>query len=416
MSGIRISYASSDRPWADWIAWVLQENGYPTTAQVLDSQLEGSPVGRFQQTLESADIFLVVLSTHYVTVASTQPDWPPFPRQAPTLTAWKTVPVRVDTCQVPSHWQGHTQVDLVGQSESEAERTLLGAIEARSVSAGSGQGPINDGALMARRRSATVYGYQEPLNDTLTIAMMQIPPGQFLMGSPPRELERMEREGPQCEISLPRFFMGKYPITQSQWRFVVELPLVNRQLPPQPSAFTGDTLPVEHVSWYEAVEFCDRISRHTGRSYRLPTESEWEYACRAGTTTPFHFGQTITTDVANYRGTKAYDRGPLGNYRQTTTPVDHFDIANTFGLCEMHGNVWEWCQDPWHQDYGSGMTQQQVQGNVQANQATHRVVRGGSWYSTPERCRAASRFHFRDSSSHHDVGFRVICALNQQPN
>ena len=114
-----------------------------------------------------------------------------------------------------------------------------------------------------------------------------------------------------------------------------------------PSYFKGDNRPVESVSWYDAVEFCQRLCQHTNRTYRLPTEAQWEYACRTGTTTPFHFGETITTDEANYRGTGneeyglsgSYGREPLGEYREETTPVDHFGIANAFGLCDMHGNV-----------------------------------------------------------------------------
>ncbi|TVP61975.1 MAG: formylglycine-generating enzyme family protein [Leptolyngbya sp. LCM1.Bin17] len=226
--------------------------------------------------------------------------------------------------------------------------------------------------------------------------MMQIPAGTLLMGSPEDELERQDREGPQHEVSLASFCMGKYPVTQFQWRFVAGLPPVKLQLNPNPTRFEADTHPVEQISWLEAVEFCGRLSLHTGRPYRLPTEAEWEYACRAGTKTPFHFGETITTNLANYNGADephgAYGRGPNGENRQTTTSVDQFGIANTFGLCDMHGNVWEWCQDEWCQNY-------------------HRVVRGGSWYCTPQRCRSASRFHFSPAAYHPDLGFRVACSL-----
>ena len=122
------------------------------------------------------------------------------------------------------------------------------------------------------------------------------------MGSPEDERERYSNESPQHEVTVKSFFMGKYPVTQAQWKVVAALPQVNRKLNPDPSIFKGNDRPVETVSWYYAVEFCDRLSKLTGKSYRLPSEAEWEYACRAGTTTPFHFGKIITTDLANYNG------------------------------------------------------------------------------------------------------------------
>ncbi len=186
--------------------------------------------------------------------------------------------------------------------------------------------------------------------------MMSIPAGTFLMGSPENELKRESNEGPQHEVRVSQFFMARYLVTQAQWRAVAEMSPVERELDVDPSSFKGANRPVEKVSWDDAVEFCARLSAHTGRPYRLPTEAEWEYACRAGTKTPFHFGETITTDLANYRGTDSeeynwsgsYGSGPKGEYREETTVVDHFDVANAFGLCDMHGNVWEWCQDISH--------------------------------------------------------------------
>ena len=174
--------------------------------------------------------------------------------------------------------------------------------------------------------------------------------------------------------------MGRYPITQAQWRVVAGLSLVNRELNPEPSNFKGDNLPVEQVSWYEAVEFCDRLSAKTGRPYRLPSEAEWEYACRAGTTTPFHFGKTLTTEVANYNGNYTYADGPKGEYFETTTPVDKFEIANAFGLCDMHGNVFEWCED----HYGN-YNQTPVDGSARItdDKQARRILRGGSWFYYP---------------------------------
>src|SRR5207244_4203738 len=118
-----------------------------------------------------------------------------------------------------------------------------------------------------------------------------------------------------------------------------------------PSKFKGDDSPVDGVSWEDAEEFCARLSHRTGRTYRLPSEAEWEYACRAGTTTPFHFGMTIMPDMVNYDGTKPYGKGPKGAYRQHTMPVGNYGPANAFGLYDMHGNVAEWTQDAWHDSY-----------------------------------------------------------------
>jgi formylglycine-generating enzyme required for sulfatase activity len=171
--------------------------------------------------------------------------------------------------------------------------------------------------------------------------MVLILGGTFLMGSPDDELDRYDDEGPQHEVSVPTFFMGKFPITQAQWRVVAETySQVKQELDPDPANFKGDNRPVERVSWLDAVEFCARLSRETGREYRLPTEAEWEYACRAGTSTPFYFGDTITTDLANYDSDgKRYGQGPEGTSRGETTEVGSLANANPFGLYDMHGNV-----------------------------------------------------------------------------
>ncbi|NET60852.1 MAG: formylglycine-generating enzyme family protein [Symploca sp. SIO2E6] len=248
--------------------------------------------------------------------------------------------------------------------------------------------------------------FVEGLSNGVTLEMVAIPSGKFMMGSPTSEKEREGKESPLHEVTVQPFFMGKYPVTQAQWKAVAALPKVNRDLKAEPFRFKGDNLPVEQVFWYDAVEFCARLSKKTERIYRLPSEAEWEYACRAGTTTPFHFGETITSKLANYGGMKTYNSGPKGEYRGQTTPVGNFQVANAFGLYDMHGNVWEWCADSWHNNYQGAPTD----GSAWNNDNDDRLLRGGSWFSHPARCRSAFRILY-DPGVFHDgtFGFRVVC-------
>ncbi|BAY21197.1 hypothetical protein NIES2100_09470 [Calothrix sp. NIES-2100] len=261
--------------------------------------------------------------------------------------------------------------------------------------------------------------YSEKLGNNVTLEMVSIPEGSFIMGSPEDEAQRYKSESPQHEVIVPPFFIGKYPVTQGQWQAVASLPQVNRQLKPHPSYFKGDNLPVENVSWYEAVEFCDRLSQYTGKSYRLPSEAEWEYACRAGTKTPFHFGETITSELANYRATESYAAGVKGRYRQETTEVGSFKVANAFGLYDMHGNVWEWCLDDWHHSYEGAPTDGSAWLDDDNNFDKKRgraVLRGGSWGNIPSNCRSASRNLINRAERDYfniDVGFRVVCAFGR---
>ena len=256
--------------------------------------------------------------------------------------------------------------------------------------------------------------FTKNLGNNVTLEMVAIPGGKFLMGSPSTEAERFDSESPQHEVTVPPFFMGKYPVTQAQWRIVAAFPQVNRQLKPDPSHFKGDNLPVEQISWYESVEFCDRISEHTKRQFRLPSEAEWEYACRAGTTTPFHFGQTITPELANYDCEYTYGSAPKGEYRGKTTPVGNFNFANAFGLFDMHGNVWEWCADKWHSNYGGAPTEGSAWIDND-NRKKNYMLRGGSWVNSPKDCRSASRIHVRAERDIilNDAGFRVVCAVGR---
>ena len=251
----------------------------------------------------------------------------------------------------------------------------------------------------------------------ITLDMVAIPGGTFMMGSPERQ--EYSSKKPQHQVKVQPFFMGKYPVTQAQWQAVTSLPQVNRKLKPDPSYFKGENRPVEGVSWFEAVEFCDRLSQYTGKSYRLPSEAEWEYACRAGTTTPFHFGETITSELANYHATETYGAEVKGTYQKETTVVGSFEVANAFGLYDMHGNVCEWCLDDWHNNYQGAPTDGSAwfyENNLFQKQG-NAVLRGGSWFYYPMRCRSASRVNYswaeRGDDFDNYIGFRVVCGVGK---
>jgi formylglycine-generating enzyme required for sulfatase activity len=210
---------------------------------------------------------------------------------------------------------------------------------------------------------------------------------------------------------MREFYLGKYPVTQEQWRFGASLPTIDYELKLDPSHFKGNNLPVESVSWYDASEFCARLSYHTKREYRLPSEAEWEYACRAGTITPFHFGETITTDLANYNGDYPYDRGSKGIYRGNTTPVDMFP-PNAFGLYGMHGNVLEWCMDHDLTDYKGAPTNGSAWLIERAVIDASRIARGGSFYFSAQDCRSAYRHSLYSDYHDFQTGFRIACSAD----
>jgi len=248
--------------------------------------------------------------------------------------------------------------------------------------------------------------FSEDLGNGVILEMVKIPGGTFLMGSPETEEGHTDNESPQHRVTVQPFFMGKYPVTQAQWPAVANLTQVNRKLNLDPSKFKGVNRPVEKVSWYDSIEFCQRLSQYTGRDYRLPSEAEWEYACRAGATTPFHFGETITTDLANYNGNYIYGAGVKGIYREKTTPVGNFQVANAFGLYDIHGNVWEWCADHWHDNYRNAPLDGQAW--LFDDQSNCRMVRGGSWYNGSGLCRCAFRFKVKPDRRYDFFGFRVV--------
>ncbi|MEO0771342.1 MAG: SUMF1/EgtB/PvdO family nonheme iron enzyme, partial [Cyanobacteria bacterium J06649_4] len=247
----------------------------------------------------------------------------------------------------------------------------------------------------------------EDLGGDVTLDLMEILGGTFEMGAPVSESNRSEREGPQHTVSVPSFWLGKYPVTQAQWRAVAALPKIERVLNPAPSNFSGDNRPVEEVNWLESVEFCQRLSAKSGREYRLPSEAEWEYACRAGTTTPFHVGETLTDGLAHYNATETYKNGPKGKHRKETTAVGSFP-ANAFGLYDMHGNIWEWCADHWHSSYEGAPSNGGAW--LMDNLDSPRLIRGGAWINLSRGCRSAIRSYDSPGNRVNYVGFRVSCS------
>ena len=252
-----------------------------------------------------------------------------------------------------------------------------------------------EGKENSRIKSFAHY-FPENLGNEVVLEMVYIPGGTFMMGSPATASTRYET--PQHQVTVTAFYAGKYPITQAQYQAVMGN---------NPSYSKGEKLPVEQVSWNKAVEFCWKLSEKTRKIYRLLSEAEWEYACRAGTTTAFYFGDTITPDLVNYNGNYPFDGAPKGRYRQQTMDVGSFP-PNPFGLYDMHGLVCEWCSDKWHINYDDAP----IDGSSwETGTSNYRVLRGGSWDYYALHCRAAFRYYYSAGDSYRGWGFRVAVAL-----
>lgn len=259
--------------------------------------------------------------------------------------------------------------------------------------------------------STSVTAQPKEVKNSIGMELTLIPAGKFLMGSPMDEAQRNDDE-PQHEVTIAKpFYVGVFEVTQGQYQKIV------RQ---SPSFFakTGggkerikelDTsnYPVERVSWLEAVEFCKMLSaKEEGRTYRLPTEAEWEYACRAGTKTPFHFGNDFNSNLGNINGLSyaSYGKETAGPFWRSTVLQGQYQ-KNAFGLHDMHGNVQEWCSDWYDADYYTKSPKEDPQG---PEKGTERVLRGGAWPSSAKACRSAARNHFPPDERTYTTGFRVV--------
>lgn len=293
---------------------------------------------------------------------------------------------------------------------------------------------VNKIGEIINRQTKEAKQFIEKLSDSLNLEMVQIPGGKFTMGAPETEKGSRDNEHRQRLVKVPSFFMGKYPVTQAQWKAIASSSdlKINIDLDPDPSSFKKAyqgierwQRPVENVSWYDAVEFCQRLSKLTGKDYTLPSEAQWEYACRGVTEPlnleagksypPFYFGETITAKLANYKASETYADEPPGEYRQETTPVNQFS-PNPFGLYDMHGNIWEWCLDDWHENYKDAPTDGTPWFDSTKNLAEKEggaVLRGGSWNYSPNSCRSAYRFFIGRYVSYYTLGFRVVCVAGR---
>jgi formylglycine-generating enzyme required for sulfatase activity len=261
----------------------------------------------------------------------------------------------------------------------------------------------------------------QTLEESVPEGFVYIRSGIFTMGSAETETGRRDNEGPRRRVRINHFYMKIYEVTQNEYREVMGI---------NPAYFKGGTLPVEQVSWYDAIEYCNRLSRREGLTpaytidrgivswdtaadgYRLPTEAEWEYACRAGSVTPFSMGDTIATDKANYNGCFPYADNDTGIYRQTTTEVGIFE-PNAFSLYDMHGNVWEWCWDE-RLSYGGPEGENAVYTSTDIFANEYRVLRGGSWYNSGEFLRSACREGFSLFGRVTNAGFRLVRSIIEE--
>jgi formylglycine-generating enzyme required for sulfatase activity len=275
---------------------------------------------------------------------------------------------------------------------------------------------VDTNGKVKNRRQIEVESYTEDLGNGVKLEMVKIPAGSFMMGSSKEQFEQFKKEIerycdgcdgsktaktelPQHQVSVPSFYMAKFEITQAQWKSLMKI---------NPSNFKDNDLPAENMSWNDADKFCKLLSQKTGRNYRLPTEAEWEYAARAGSTTHFPFGDTISPDIVNYDSTAPYGNAPKGDYREKTLAGGKLGIANAFGLYDMVGNVYEWCLDTWHENYEGAPTDGSAW--LKGGDTTKRVLRGGAWDVNAYNCRSAYRLaDFPDKRGiGPSLGFRVV--------
>jgi formylglycine-generating enzyme required for sulfatase activity len=425
-----ISYSHADRDWVErlkrMMAPLLRGSGQELRLWD-DSQIEAGRKWReaIETALAQASVALLLVSDHFLASEFVMGEEVPKLLAAAEAEGVRVLWVSLSACLVEEteihQYQAvlppNRPLDQMAEAEAKEALKTIG-LEIRKALK-----PQPEAVVAAPAPARLLQGRTLELGDGVSLPLIAIPAGEFVMGSPVDEPERRESEGPQHRVRLAGFLMGQTPITQAQWRAVARLvpPLGQRwqqDLPLTPSHFSGqpdsDQRPVEQVSWDQAIECCRRLSAITGDVYTLPSEAQWEYACRAGTISPFYFGDTISPELANYDGNYGYGEGPKGIYREQTTPVGMFP-ANAWSLQDMHGNVWEWCLDHWHENYEGAPIDGSAWRNNNSEQDGARLLRGGSWYYDPRNCRSACRALGQPDDAYDVVGFRVVC-LPQGPS
>lgn len=314
-------------------------------------------------------------------------------------------PAFIERVEFPYGFGRIQTADLIGWAGDPSHPRLEQMLEPLRLQLnGQGTGPVDPTVLLKPAAPARKPGetFRDKLKDGGEGPLMVIiPAGEFVMGSPPEEPERIGGEGPQHPVRIARpFAMGVYTVTFDDYERFAR---ATKRETPEDLGWGRGNRPVINVAWDDARAYCAWLSEQTVADYRLPSEAEWEYACRAGTTTPFHVGQRLSTDQANFDGSCTYAGSAQGQYRQQTMPVGSFP-SNAFGLHDMHGNVLEWCQDTWHKNYAGAP----ADGSAwEAQGKTSRVLRGGSFFGGPIGCRAAFRYDFAPDKRNYNAGFRV---------
>jgi formylglycine-generating enzyme required for sulfatase activity len=282
-------------------------------------------------------------------------------------------------------------------------------------------------ALLLTALPAASQRGDKVITNSIGMKLALIPAGKFLMGSPATEAERDDKEV-QHEVTISRpFYLGIYEVTQAEYARLMGKPRAGGKHNPwnhgprfDAGKGGGPDHPIENVRWNQAVEFCRRLTalpeeKKAGRSYRLPTEAEWEYACRAGTSTPLHHGGSLSGKQANFNGDYPYGGADKGPYLRRTARVGSYK-PNAWGLYDMHGNVQEWCSDWYDPDYYKKSPKTDPKGPEKGVLSTdykdfYRVVRGGSWVDEGRGCRCAYRFRAMPHDGYQIVGFRVVCEV-----
>ena len=252
------------------------------------------------------------------------------------------------------------------------------------------------GAEITKERK-TANSVDEDLGNGVTIRLVQIPYGKFKMGSVDAE--------PIHNVDIPAFFMGVNEITKKEWEAVAKMPKVKISLKKDPAPnLVGDDLPVVNISWADAIEFCERLSRFTGHVYTLPSEAEWEYAARAGSDALFAFGPRLKDDLANFDASNISKENVQGQARNRLMPVGSFRFANRFGLFNMHGNAAEWVFDSWVPNYVGAP----ADGTARITTSEKKVIRGGNYELTATGVCSTCRSWLDVGSYSNKVGFRIV--------